>query len=380
MKYIKHFASVALAALLLLSCGREEVTCGTGVPEAPAAKTTESAAATTASAEEEPTVIDEHFALASLFAKEINRIEITSGITGARYTALDTDIDRIAEFCRPIEGTAPQSARGYYGFLYSLTLYNGPIEIGEFYLTTYAGLGTGHYETVNGHDYAILYQMSGRTVDEVCEFLARYFPADFTIAGETTANHVWGTAQDWSEVAPTGDGFAYSSLTLPDYRAINPVRYLGVDERGMQTDGWQDFGTSGELRTVPQAMGSTYLYQTYSYFIRNDLTHLYPRDPIPSDPAALAEWLTDIRKSGRRALWYSMGSLPTAVELTGSEKMIAESGVTLARASYLLDGKKWVLYILCEEGTASVFGICPNEDAEYVYSFTDGIAKSYRLK
>ena len=100
---------------------------------------------------------------------------------------------------------------------------------------------------------------------------------------------------------------------------------------------------------------------------------------MPSDPAALAEWLTDIRKSGRRALWYSMGILPAAVELTGYEELSAEGGV-IGKATYRIDGEKWVLYILCEEGTASVFGICPNEDAEYVYSFTDGIAKSYRLK
>ena len=398
MKYIKHLTAVALAALLLTSCGQSEVTCGPGVPEArteenaPSTTTTHDPNAPAATAAPLPDGVAEQYALAELFDRPINRIVLTSGISGYQYTALDTDIDRIADFFRPIRGIAPHSARGYYGTICNLILYNGPIEVGRFYLTADGGFGTGHDETVNGHDYAILYHISGRTADEIWSFVGRYFPADFATTAvttadphrsdypETTVNHVWGTAQDRSEISTTTAGFDYSSLKLPDYRTENPVRYLGVDSRGMQSNGWQDFGLSGELRTVPQAMGSTYLYQTYSYFIRNDLTHLYPRDPIPSDPAALAEWLTDIRKSGRRALWYSMGILPSAVELTGYETMTAESGAALGRASYLLDGEKWVLYILCEEGTASVFGICPNEDAEYVYSFTDGIAKSYRLK
>ena len=34
MKYIKHLTAVALAALLLVSCGLNDVTCGPGVPEA----------------------------------------------------------------------------------------------------------------------------------------------------------------------------------------------------------------------------------------------------------------------------------------------------------------------------------------------------------
>ena len=381
MKYTRHLIAAVLAALLLVSCTPKDI---------PSTPTSHDPNAPAATAEPLPKGVAEQYALAELFAQPINRIVLTSGISGAQYTALDTDIDRIADFCAPITGDQPISDRGFYGSYFSVALYNGPIKVGYFYFSP-GSFSTGHYETVKGHDYRIRYRMNGRTIDEIWEFFARYFPADFTttavpspdasIPTETTANHVWGTAQNWSEISPTTDGFAYSSLTLPDYRASNPVRYLGVDSRGMQTDGWQDFGRSGELRTTPQPMGSTYLYQTYSYFIRNDLTHLYPSTALPSDPETLAQWLTEIGQSGRRALWYSMGNrLPQSIELTAYETITADSGAALGRATYLLDGEKWILYILCEEGTASVMAVLPNEDQAYVYSFTDSIAKSYRLK
>lgn len=408
MKYTKYILTALLAALLLASCARDEVTCGPGVPEqpteittnapmqgfdsnkeiVPSTTTTYDPSAPAATATPLPDGVAEQYALADLFEKKVNRIVLQSGITGAQYTALDKDIERIADFFRPVKGIAPHSARGYYGYLCSFTLYRGPIQVGHFYLTPNGGFGTGHYETVNGHDYAVLYHINGRTSDEMWSFVGSFFPAEFTTTAdphnsdypETTVNHVWGTAQNWGEISPTTDGFDYSSLSLPDYRTSNPVRYMGVDNRGMQTDGWQDFGKSGELRTTPQPMGSTYLYQTYSYFIRNDLTHLYPNDTIPATPAALAEWLTEIGETGRRALWYSIGALPNTVELTAYEELTADGGAVLGKATYLHSGDTWTVYILCEEGTASVLVIDPNDTGDYVIAFTDSIARSYRPK
>jgi len=420
MKHTKHLLATALVALLLVSCGKSTPDCATeittGVPEQPteittavstsaplatdaaitAPSTTKPMTTTTtpdpnapaATATPLPDGVAEQYALADLFEKKVDRIVLQSGITGAQYTALDKDIDRIADFFRPVKGIAPHSARGYYGYLCSFTLYNGPIKVGHFYLTPNGGFGTGHYETVNGHDYAIIYHTNGRTSDEMWSFVGSYFPAEHTTTAdpnnsnypETTVNHVWGTAQNWGEVSPTTDGFDYSSLSLPDYRTTNPVRYMGVDNRGMQTDGWQDFGLSGELRTTPQPMGSTYIYQTYSYFIRNDLTHLYPNDTIPSTPKELAEWLTEIGETGRRALWYSIGALPNTVELTAYEALTSESGAVIGKATYRHSGDTWTVYILCEEVTASVLAIDPNDTGDYVIAFTDGIAKSYRPK
>ena len=415
VKQIKTVTAALLVALLLASCARDEATCGPGVPEQPTeittvtsasdplesdalaategtttapsttrpmtTTTTHDPAAPAATATPLPDGVAEQYALADLFAQPVNRIVLKSGVTGAELTLTDTDIARVAEFCKPIRGIAPSSARGHYGYHYALTLYNGPIEVGHFYFSG-ATFATGYYETVNGFDYAILYHLSGRSFDEVFEFFSRYFPADTatTTAPETTVNHVWGTAQNWGELSPTSDGFDYSTLTLPDYRAINPVRYMGVDNRGMQTDGWQDFGLSGELRTPPQPIGSTYLYQTYSYFIRNDLTHLYPNDTIPSTPKELAEWLTDIGETGRRALWYSIGALPNTVELTAYEELTAEGGTVLGKATYRHSGDTWTVYLLCEEGTASVLVIEPNDTGDYVIAFTDSIARSYRGK
>ena len=383
MKYAKSILTAALAALLLTSCAEDKITCYPGVPERPVEITTAVASSVTkpmtttrydpntpaATAAPLPDGVAEHYALSALFEQDINRIVLTSGISGAQYTALDTDIARIAAFCAPITGDQPISDRGFYGSYFSVALYNGPIEVGYFYFSVDT-FSTGHYETVKGHDYRIRYRMSGRTTDEVREFFARYFPSDFTT-----------TAVPSPDIpAPAADSFDYISLTLPDYRAINPVRYMGVDSRGEKNDGWQDFGTAGELRTIPQPMGSTYLYQTYSYFIRNDLRHLYPNDVIPSTPEALAEWLTEICESGRRALWYSIGALPSTVELTAYEELSAEGGTVIGKATYRHSGDTWVVYILCEEGTASVLVIDPHDDREYVIAFTDGIAASYRVR
>jgi len=217
----------------------------------------------------------------------------------------------------------------------------------------------------------------------VCPDLGTWNPETTQTEGypETTLNHVWGTAASWTELKPPQYDFDYSTLTLPDYRGSNPVRYMDIDLRGEKCNGWQNFGTAGELRTTPQPMGSTYLYQTYSYFIRNDLRHLYPNDSLPTDPEYLSKWLADISAVGRRALWYSAGAgLPSTIDRTAYEELISDSGERIGKVTYLLDGQKWVVYLLCEEDTASAFAIRPNEDGDYVINFTDSIAKSYREK
>lgn len=390
MKYIRYLITAALAALLFVSCGRP-------APDAEMDHTTSqavtidgvtdsmTASATTAV----PDGVKEEYALAASFEHRVTHIVITNGMTGAQYTVLEqSELDRIAAFCEPIYGTEPQSNRGYYGFYYSITLYSGPISQAHiiFMIENLPGeavFATGIYEKVNGHEYPVRYRMQGVTTQEVRDFFARYFPANGTTTAESevTTEPADTAIQNPPPLINQMDNFDYSSLPLPDYRTQNPVRYLGVDERGLQTNGWQDFGSTGELRTVPQPMGSTYIYQTYSYFIRNDLTHLYPVDPLPSTPGALAEWLTDFRAVGRQALWYSMGEwVSDGIELSAYEELPTESGVMIGKATYRIDGKRWVVYLLCEENTASAFAIRPNEEGDYVISFTDSIAKSYQSK
>ncbi len=182
------------------------------------------------------------------------------------------------------------------------------------------------------------------------------------------------------------DDFNYSTLSLPDYKAENPVRYQKQDETFGGYDGRQDFGRSGEICTVPTPQRSTYTYQMYSWFIRNDITHLYPNTTLPSDPIAMAEWLAEYWEDGRNALWYSMmDEKPHRVELTGTEALTAEGGTAFCRARYSVSDREdktsdWALYILCEEGTASVLGIRISEAPETVIGLTDTIIRSYQSR
>ena len=138
MKHTKHLLATALATLLLVSCGKSTPDCATeittGVPEQPTeittaalasdplesdalaapsttrpmtTTTTHDPAAPAATAAPLPEGVAARYALADLFAQPVNRIVLKSGVTGAELTLMDTDIARVAEFCKPIQGIAP---------------------------------------------------------------------------------------------------------------------------------------------------------------------------------------------------------------------------------------------------------------------------------
>ena len=180
------------------------------------------------------------------------------------------------------------------------------------------------------------------------------------------------------------DSYDYSSLTFPNYSQENPVRYLEEDIMGPY-DGWQNFGTEGEIQTMPVPM-ATYTYQMYSYFIRNDLGQLYGDITLPEYIDDLPDWISDLNTDGHRILWFSMGrNLPTDIELVGFETIQADDNdQTFLKAEYevVIDEvtQLWIIYFMLENDTYSSFGIRVNELYESVESWTDSIIKTYRLK
>lgn len=181
------------------------------------------------------------------------------------------------------------------------------------------------------------------------------------------------------------DNVVYEAMLFPDYIAENPVRYLSENELG-KYDGWQDFGSAGEIKTIAQPMRSTYVYQMYAYYIRNDLARLYPDDPLPETVADLPAWLSDTAADGRRALWYSMGQrLPDRITLTHTETITAYSGDrSFLKAEYnILLGEteeNWILYFLAEPDTYSVYAVRINEFGDQVAAITTGIVQTYQSK
>lgn len=181
----------------------------------------------------------------------------------------------------------------------------------------------------------------------------------------------------------------YNGMRLPDYRAENPVRYLEESTMG-GGNGWQDFGVGGEVRTVTVPLGSSYLYQMYSYYIRNDLRHLYADTPLPASLDELPLWLCDTQAKGRRSFWYSMGNrLPSAIALRGVTQITAENGqMQFLAAEYALTveggtGQRqedWIVYFMEQDGVYSAFAVCVNENLPLVRSYTESIVKSYKEK
>lgn len=182
------------------------------------------------------------------------------------------------------------------------------------------------------------------------------------------------------------DGYDYQKLTFPDFMAINPVRYAGTDSLGQEYLGWQNFGTTGEIMTNPWSR-STYTYQMYSYFIRNDLQQFYVDVPLPEELGELPEWITETNRDGRRVLWFSMmsGTLPDSITLLDTENITAENGIqTFLRAEYQVTAGEsqtdWIVYFMDVEGTYSSFAIRVNEMHDMVMSTTDFIIQTYQLK
>ena len=180
------------------------------------------------------------------------------------------------------------------------------------------------------------------------------------------------------------------NISFPNYSEQNPVRYLQENEFG-KYDGWQDFGKNGEIRTVAQPMGSTYTYQMYSWYIRNDLQQLYEGYELPKDIEDMPKWVADITKNGRRILWKSMSdTLPKEIELVKTETIATEDGSKeFVKAQYeiIVQGisgddvkEQWIVYFTEDDGVYSSFAVKVNEGLEAVERLADGIVESYKEK
>lgn len=187
--------------------------------------------------------------------------------------------------------------------------------------------------------------------------------------------------------ATTGiDDFDYAVLTFPNYMAENPVRYLQTNDFGMQYDGWQNFGPEGEIQTHPWPW-TTYTYQMYSYFIRNDLQSLYAGITLPARLDEMPEWIAQTNEDGHRVLWFSMTSrtLPTSITLLDVQTLTALDETTVfLRAEYdviVSDlTQRWIVYFMETDGVFSSYSIRVNEMVDNVRATTDGMVKTYRLK
>lgn len=182
----------------------------------------------------------------------------------------------------------------------------------------------------------------------------------------------------------------YNGMVFPDYKAENPVRYPDESDMG-KCNGWQDFGISGEIRTITVPIGSTYVYQMYSYYIRNDLQHLYREGKLPESLSALPDWLADMAAKGRKSFWYSMGQrLPEQVTLTATSEIISDGGDTrFIKAEYVIllkdhEGmdkeENWVVYLMEENGVYSAYAVAAHENFEFVKSYSESTVKSYQKK
>ena len=186
------------------------------------------------------------------------------------------------------------------------------------------------------------------------------------------------------------DTVDYNTISFPNYTEENLVRYLQENEFG-KYDGWQDFGKNGEIRTVAQPMGSTYTYQMYSWYIRNDLQSLYEGYELPEDIADMPKWVSDTTQNGRRILWKSMSdTLPKEIELVATATIAAEDGSKeFVKAQYEITVKgisgedvneQWIVYFAEADGEYSSFAVKVNEGLETVESLADGIVESYKKK
>ena len=181
----------------------------------------------------------------------------------------------------------------------------------------------------------------------------------------------------------------YNGTVFPDYIAENPVRYLEESSMG-KSNGWQDFGLNGEIRTITVPVGSSYVYQMYSYYIRNDLKHIYWDEDLPDTLEKLPEWLSDSESAGRRTFWYSMGlRIPVDITVEATSEITSENGIMkFLKAEYTVqikDGlnekeEHWVIYFMEEDGVYSAYAVLANENFDFVKSYSESIVKSYQNK
>jgi hypothetical protein len=181
------------------------------------------------------------------------------------------------------------------------------------------------------------------------------------------------------------DSFPYSTLIFPNYLILNPIRYLNEDDRGMKYNGWQDFGYTGEFLTHPWPW-TTYTYQMYSYYIRNDLHLLYQNIPLPEKLEDLPQWITHEKQDGRRIIWYSMGNrLPEVITLLHTEIIMSYNQIsTFIRAEYIVEINEkienWIIYFMEENGVYSSYSVLVNEYYDSVLSTTSSMIQSYQKK
>ncbi len=183
---------------------------------------------------------------------------------------------------------------------------------------------------------------------------------------------------------PGSDDFDYNALSFPSFSAMNPVRYLEKDLMGNDVNGWQDFGLTGEIKTHPWAR-TTYTYQMYSYFLRNNLQDLFAGVTLPEELDDLPEWFADTEGDGHRVLWFSMGAMPTEIRLIRTESLVSTNGIqTFLCAEYEITvndvQQPWIVYFMETEGTFSSYAVRVNEMYDFVKSTTDFIVQTYQLK
>lgn len=181
----------------------------------------------------------------------------------------------------------------------------------------------------------------------------------------------------------------YNGMVFPDYITENPIRYLEESDMG-KSNGWQDFGISGEIRTVTVPVGSTYVYQMYSYYIRNDLSHIYSEEDLPDMLEKLPLWLADVTADGRKSFWYSMSNkLPENITVEATTEITSENGaMRFIKAEYkvlIKDGpnekeENWVIYFMEEDCVYSAYAVIANENFDFVKSYSETIVKSYQTK
>ena len=178
----------------------------------------------------------------------------------------------------------------------------------------------------------------------------------------------------------------YNGTVFPNYSEENPIRYLEESAMG-KANGWQDFGAHGEIRTVTVPVGSTYVYQMYSYYIRNDLSHIYWDAELPNSLEDLPAWLADTTTAGRKSFWYSMGNrIPEHMTVETTAVIASENGtMQFVKAEYQLqmhDGsqERWIVYFMEEYGVYSAFAVVAHENFDFVKSYSESIIKSYQRK
>lgn len=181
------------------------------------------------------------------------------------------------------------------------------------------------------------------------------------------------------------DNYPYTELSFPDYSSLNPVRYTDEDMMGPY-NGWQNFGENGEIRTIPYPMMSTYTYQMYAYYIRNDLQSLYGDILLPDTIIDLSVFVSNFSDYGSRILWYSMGrSLPENVEILSSETLTNVSeDQTFLEVEYLLTSvgneEQWIVFFMEDHGVFSSYSVRSNEMYDSVKEFVEEIVKTYTIK